>query len=423
MPDGGDDRFDGLRPLGRARLKTVAVLPLFAFRHGTINRDFGAGIAFSITSALARFPEINVISASSTMGYLQRRRDPQAFARELGARYVVYGQVVQAEQELSFKVGLADVDAGHQAYFDPISCHISDLHNIDEIIVSRLIGIIIPSMHAAEVQKVLKQAQPGLAASAALLAAIPVMHRASRESMDQAERLLLDATAADPTSGKAYAWLARLNALRIGQGWTTNRRQACIEALRLARHALSLDPDNAMALTTAGHFHSYLQKDIQTGLAMMQRAVEIAPSDPYAWLMLATSLAYRGEAAEARQYAEHALRLSPLDVHVSTFHTFFALCHYVAEDYAEAVRHCRLALDKSPEYSTTWRALAVSLVGQGQLDEARRAAARMLELEPDYPSIAEETTPFLEPRLRERFLQHLAAAGLLKRGNGTNGAA
>ncbi len=131
--------------------------------------------------------------------------------------------------------------------------------------------------------------------------------------------------------------------------------------------------------------------------------------------MLATTLAYLGEAGEARRHAEHALSLSPRDAHVGYFHTFLALCHYVDDNDAEAVRHCRLSLETSPLYSTTWRLLAVSLVGLGRLAEAREAAKQMLEIEPNYPNIAEETAPFLDPTVRARFLAHLAKAGLLPR--------
>lgn len=412
---GRDDSSDKQGLGFRAQQPSIAVLPLFCFPHGTISRGFGQGLAFSITSALMPYAELNVISASSTMGYWEHPRATSEIAGRLGARYLVFGQVVQADQLLTLKVGFLDAASGREVDFDPIEVHISALHNIEGLVVARVISAILPHMRAADIEKDIAKPPRRSKPRVALLAALPALHTPDRLSLEEAERLLRAELEVDPDSAVIYAWLARLYALRISHGWVADRRQACLDALRLARIALSLDPDNAVALTTAGHFHSYLLKETDTGLEMMRRAVALAPSEPYAWLMLATTLAYVGDAGEARRHAEHALSLSPLDAHVGYFHTFLGVCHYADENYAEAARHCRLSLETSPLYSTTWRLLAVSLVGLGQLDEAREAAKEMLAIEPNYPNLAEESAPFLVPTMRARYLSHLAEAGLLPR--------
>ena len=280
MP-GSDDTTDQ-KGLGfRAKLPSIAVLPLFSFRHGTINREFGQGLAFGITSALMPFAEFNVISASSTMGYWQHPRGTPQIARELGARYLVFGQVVQADQSRSFTVGCLDAESGGEVDFDPIDVHISALHNIEGLIVARVINAIVPHMRAAEIEHDVAWTQQGSRSKGVLLATLPAMHTPDRMSLEEAERLLRAELEVDPGSAVIYAWLARLYSLKISHGWVADRMQACLEALRLARAALSLDPDNAVALTTAGHFHSYLLKETGKGLDMMRRAVELAPNEPW----------------------------------------------------------------------------------------------------------------------------------------------
>ncbi len=397
----------------RDDLPAIAVLPFFCIPHGTVDREFGQGVAFGIASALMTFREFNVISASSTLGYWGLDAPTRQIAQSLGARYIVSGQIVQADQTLTFKYTLKDVEVGQNHTFTPFDVHISDLHNVDAYIVERVITLILPRMRKAEIDKALTAKSSSLTAHETLLRAIAAMHNLSNASHHRAERLLLHAQGLDSHWAAPFAWHARLVSMRIGQGWVQDRRQAGRQALQLAQSALDRAPENALALATAGHLHSYLLKDVRTGMAMMQRAIEICPSEPYAWLMLGTSLAYIGRTKEARRHAEHAIRLSPLDPYAATFQFFHALCLYADGDYERAIVLARSAIEKSPNYSSTWRVLAASLAALGRVAQARQAGARILELEPDYPRFAKDLSPFLDPKQRQAYLSQLAVAGVL----------
>jgi adenylate cyclase len=412
---GDDGYFPSGGPVARMRLPSIAVLPFFCFPHGTVDREFGEGVAFSITAGLMTFADLNVISAAATMHYWHAAPKALEIAGQLGVRYLLLGQIAQADEMLTFSFRLLDVEVGSETAFDPIEVHISSLHNVELFIVTPVIRAIMPRMREAEVRKALAATAPSRTAHQTLLRAIAALHHLTPESHDRAERLLCEAQALDPSFGAAFAWHARLVSMRIGQGWVADRRQACLEALRLARHAIALDPNNAVALATAGHLHSYLLKDYDTALELLQRAVVACPNEPYAWLKLATTLAYLGRGEEARECSLHALSLSPSGPNSSLFNSFIAICHFAAGDCEGAARYARMSLERSPNYATTWRVLAVALVGLGHVEAAREAGARVVALEPGYPNYAEEMAPFSDPVLREVYLSHLETAGVIKR--------
>ena len=97
----------------------------------------------------------------------------------------------------------------------------------------------------------------------------------------------------------------------------------------------------------------------------------------------------------------------------STTDMFLMLAHYANGDYAEAVKWGRLSINENPTYTATHRLFAASLVALGRTTEAHQVVGALLRLEPDFTleAYARTRQPFREPKLRERFLDHLRKAG------------
>jgi adenylate cyclase len=209
------------------------------------------------------------------------------------------------------------------------------------------------------------------------------------------------------------AWGARWHSLLIGQGWSTNREADSSEALRLAGRAIELDRGNALALATNAHLRSYLLHDYEAGLEGFEKALTVCPNHSLAWLLSAGTLSYIGDTKKAVSNGERGLRLSPFDRGLFYYYMFLMLSHYANGDYAEAMKWGRLSMNENPTYTATHRLFAASLVASGRTPEAQDVVHALLRLEPDFTLAAYARTrqPFREPKLRERFLDHLRRAG------------
>jgi hypothetical protein len=86
----------------------------------------------------------------------------------------------------------------------------------------------------------------------------------------------------------------------------------------------------------------------------------------------------------------------------------------VCGNEAEATRWLRLSLRDSPGFTSAHRVLAASLVGLGDIDEARAVTADMLRCEPSFTvsDFARERAPYVDPVIRATFLERLRLAGL-----------
>ena len=394
-------------------LPTIAVLPYFCVQQGKISRTFGEELAFSIASALMTISGIRVISASSTLRYAVTAQSLGHIGRELGAEFVLSGQIVQNEQVLSFTQRAFAVDSGRELPIGRFEAHISHLHELSRRVVARAVAAILPAMQEETIQRALAKLPSQLTAYDALLKGVASLHRLTPASHAEAERLLKKAQRLDPNYGAAHAWHARLLSVRIGQGWSADPRATASTALGLADRAIALDPRNGLALATAGHLRSYLLHDLDGGNALLDQAIEACPNEPLAWLLSGASQAYIGNGIEGRRRSEYALRLSPFDRYASVFHTFVAVSCYASGDYEDALHHAELSRQDNPNYSANWRVLAATLVALGRIAEARAAGAEVLRLQPTYPSIATQSVPFRDPITRQLFLNRMLTAGVL----------
>ena len=68
-------------------------------------------------------------------------------------------------------------------------------------------------------------------------------------------------------------------------GWITDRTQEIAEGTRLARRAVELGRDDAIALTRAGSALSHFVDDVDGSIVLLDRALALNPNLTSAWLV------------------------------------------------------------------------------------------------------------------------------------------
>jgi tetratricopeptide (TPR) repeat protein len=77
------------------------------------------------------------------------------------------------------------------------------------------------------------------------------------------------------------------------------------------------------------------------------------------------------------------MALSPLDPQRYYFESLAATAELSANQYENAESLARSSLVLNRMHPSTWRALTISLVSQGRMDEAREALGKVRQLEPE----------------------------------------
>src|SRR3712207_2476836 len=109
------------------------------------------------------------------------------------------------------------------------------------------------------------------------------LHRGTREAVNEALPLFHKAIQIDPDFASAYAMAAWCHLWRKLNGWMTDRLQEFAEGARLARRALELGKDDAVALARTGGALCHFVGDLDSSIALIDRALALNPNLTAAW--------------------------------------------------------------------------------------------------------------------------------------------
>jgi tetratricopeptide (TPR) repeat protein len=118
------------------------------------------------------------------------------------------------------------------------------------------------------------------------LRGIAKFHQSTEEANTQALTLFSKAIELDPEFAAAYGMAGWCYVRRKANGWMTNfsRAQEVAEAERLARLAIALGKDDAVAMCTGGYTLAYVAHDLDAGGNSIDRALVLNPNLAWAWL-------------------------------------------------------------------------------------------------------------------------------------------
>ena len=395
----------------RTAFPSLAVVPYFVMQDGLLDHHFARCVTWRVTQTLQQLKELRVTSPASTLS-LHPGLTVAEIGRRLKVDYVLKGQILRAEQTLYFSQRLYDIRAGGLMVEAELECGLGQLEEFERSILARVTADVRLPIQENEIDRIMGKRPSNSSAYELVVRAQVAMHDVTRRRFDHAHRLLTRAQQLDPTYATAFAWMARYHSIRIGQGWTKDRQAEAMEAMRMAQVAIDLDGENAVALATAGHLMSYLHQKYEEGERRLRQAIDACPNEPLGWLLLSATLAYTNRATEAREHAEYALTLSPLDTCMYAFLTFHAISCYAQGDYEAAIDSARQSLALNETYSTTYKVLVAALVGTDNVAEARDLTRHLKRMEPSYTAArAASTAPFQDPTLRNLYLRQLRTAG------------
>jgi len=215
--------------------------------------------------------------------------------------------------------------------------------------------------------------------------------------------------AIDPNFASAWSHLAWAHYADGRAGWAPTT-EAFARLSECAQKSIAVDdhqPDAyAMLGCRAMHEHDY-----EEAVALGRKAVDLGPSIADNLVLLAMILNYCGNAGEACQLVERAMRLSPQypDWYLGIAGVaYFQLDRY---DDAIAVDHARLA--RSPDNFFSDFRLAAVYQEQGRSEEARRHVEAALRKNPSLTlAQIEMSEPYEDPQVRADYLELLRGAGM-----------
>jgi adenylate cyclase len=373
----------GTRPaLSLPDRPSIAVLP-FQNMSGDPEQDyFVDGMVEDIVTGLSRIKWLFVIARNSTFTYKGRSVDVKQVGRELGVRYVLEGSVRKAADRVRITGQLIDAATGAHVWAERYDRKFDDIFALQDDITLSVVGAIEPSLRQAEIERVKRKRSDSLDAYDLVLQAQPDVYSRIPEHATKALLLLERALAFDPNYALAHAYAAECyHTLFLRGGLREENRTASI---RHAEAAIAHGQDDAPALAFAGFVIGMDKHDRAAAFAAFEAALAVSPSSALTYILGSVILAWGGEAERAIEWADRGLRFSPFDPYRASAFISSSLGHYHRGQYEAAAAAARKAIQSNPGFSVCYVALAAPLAKLGRLEEAKAAAARVLELQPAY---------------------------------------
>jgi len=403
-------------PLKHHDRPSVAILPFQNLSGDAEQEYFADGIVEDITIALAQFRHLYVIARNSSFTYKGQAVDIKQVGRELDVRYVVEGSVRRTGDRLRIAGQLIDTSTGVHLWADRFDGTLANVFDLQDQIASSIVGAITPKVEEAEIERAKRKPTGSLDAYDHYLRGLAAFDRTvtNRSVVDEALRFFTKAIERDPEFAAAHARAARCYATRKSNGWMRDPAEETAEATRLARRAVELGWDDAIALTYAGYVLGYVAGDLDDSAACIDRALLLNPNLAAALGASSWVRACLGEPDKAVEHAALAMCLSPLDPRLFAWQFNTGLAHFCAGRYDDAAAWAGKSLRHQPNYPSAMRVMAAGHAMAGRIGAARETIARLCLMHPALrlSNLAGVLPPFRRPDDRNRYIEALRRAGL-----------
>ena len=358
---------------------SIAVLPFDNMSGDPDQEYFVDGLVEDIITALSRFKSLFVIARNSSFTYKGKAVDIKQVGRELGVRYVLEGSVRKTGNRLRITGQLIEAQSGAHLWADRFDGALQDVFDLQDKVTESVASKVIPHVRRAEIERARRKPTANVDAYDCYLRGLsflydPTSEHRCEEALVQFQR----AIELDPDFAVPYGGVAQCHVWRMNAGGSRDGQEA--EVRHLAARVSAMGTDDPDALSWIGGALLYVCREYETGLVMIDQAIEMNPNSARAWMTRGFACLFIGHHEEACLAVDQAMRLSPYSVADAQRCKVAALTFL--GHHAEAVALAEQVLARQPRLTATLRVVAMAHAIAGNNERAAEIGARLLEINP-----------------------------------------
>jgi TolB-like protein len=314
---------------------SIAVLP---FRPLALPPELDVladALPHEIIQALSRMRWLAVIARGSSFRF--RVPDIDLVGTALGARYILSGLIEARNGRIAVTLELADASRGEVIWGDRLSSSLDAIEELRQGIVGRVITALDLHVPENEARSAALIGTERLDAWASFHVGLHHLYRFTPNSIGQAQQYFERAVALDPRLARAHAGLSFTQFLEAFLQFGPKARDAAKAARSHAERGLDLDPLDPFTHFNMGRSF-WLTAEPDAAAGWLQRAVDLNPNYAQGYYASAFTAMLTGNAEDANDRIDTALRLSPLDPLLYGMYGVRALTLIQTGDYGEAMR-------------------------------------------------------------------------------------
>jgi serine/threonine protein kinase/Tfp pilus assembly protein PilF len=348
--------------------KRLAVLPLENLSGDTEQDYFVEGMHEEVLATLARIGSLTVISRTSVKRYKGTTKPLSEIAKDLGVDIIVEGSVRQIKNLVRVNVSLVDVATDRCVWTESYQREIEDVLSLQNEVARSIAREIQVKLTPQEEEELIKVRIVKPEAYNSYLRGRHQWNQVTEESIhksiDYFERALeLDPQYAPALSGIADCYIVLADSA-IG---TRPPAHAMAKARTAAARALEIEQGLAEAHAALALLSWRLLWDWESAGKGFIEALRINPNYATAHQWYGWYLGARGRMSEAIREIQHARRLDPLSLWISSS---LGLAYYFSRRYDDAIQQLKETLEMDNKFLVARLPLAWSYLEEGMYDEA-----------------------------------------------------
>ena len=390
----------------------IAVLP---FENRTQDPDelyIGEGVAEDLIRRLQAFRTLPVIARHSSFAYRDKLADPARISRELGVGYLVSGDVRKLGNQIRISVELVETRSQKLAWSVSLTREIENLFDLQDELAIEIAGRIEPEVGKVERQQMLPEQTETMSTWQLVRRAQYHQFKLTREDAELSREYLREALRLEPDSVDAlcvHGWQIfwDISASHAhGDAWQ--------ELKNVGARIIALDVMESRGYLLLG-MATMMGGNPRESRSFFSQSVELNPSNAWALSNLGSTYYLCGEPELGIEPIQKALRLSPFDLFA--FHAWgeLAHCHFLCEQYDEALNAIAQSMQLRRHYWLSHVLKTAILARADRIDAARDALAMLLELHPHFSMHDVRWIAYAEEKQFEYLTESLELAGWVRK--------
>ncbi len=353
----------------------IAVMPLKNLSDDIEQTYFSDGVTADIITQLCRYPELAVIGRNSSFAYRTGKFNPGQIRDDLSADFVLVGSIRRSEARIRLSVQLIDTGSEQTIWTDQFDRNLSDVFELQDELSGIVVNTLVGRVARQQVRASVGQHSDSIDAYCHVLRATEYLQTVGRNANENAKQEAAAALELAPNYSRAHAIAAWTHVTDGSNQWVTDVQKSFDLAFDHAVKAVACDDLDPWAHCALGWGLIWRDQDHASGIASLERALSLNPSNAQFLAMLSWGLAWAGDHEQALQRIDEAMRLNP---HYPFLYLIFrARALFGLKRYEEALVDIERHVLSSPDHSNALILLSACRHAAGHLESAMEAIGKL----------------------------------------------
>ncbi len=368
--------------------KSVAVLPFVNLSDDKGSEYFSDGVSEELLTVLQKIPGMHVAARTSAFSFKGKNATAQEIGQKLGMAHLVEGSVRKSGDAVRIAARLTRADTGEELWSENFTRDLKDVFAVQselaETIVAqvrdRLTGGAAASADKQKIQAEVQAAEKGgtknVDAHQLYLQGRFYENRHSEKSAREALAAYQQAVELDPGFALAWAGVAGTRVWLCAfatEGGLKSFDANLSSAREAAARALAIEPDLPEALLARASIETNFDFNWNAAAQTLGKALELAPADPNIVIAAGNLEIARGNMDRGIELYRKAVDLDPVN---PTARAFLAFNLAATKRFAEARAEYPRVVELNPAAPWAHAGLGLACLLEGKFEEAVLRAKR-----------------------------------------------